>query len=766
MAPHGQQSVTGMNKKARQPLTAPIPRLRFVLLAGIFLLWVGVIVARLVWLQVFCNAIYVERAAHQQERTFQVAPRRGVLYDRNLQELAMTVLVDSIYAVPSEIEDKEEAARQLAKIVHTDASDSFTSAKAIDARLEDSRNFAWIARKVDSRVAARVSNLGIKGIYTQQEFKRFYPNNRLASQVLGYVSLDDDGLGGIEHRFDADLHGAPGRMLTAVDARQHRFSSVERDPQPGENLVLTLDEHIQFIAEKALDAAMQRTQSVGGTVVVQDPNTGQILALAIRPAFDPNDIRHVRPSMLRDDAVSDIYEPGSVFKLVTYSAAINEHLTNPDEVIDGQNGKIIVAGRLIHDWHPFGAITVTEALEHSSDVCAIKVGLRLGSQKFYDYIRAYGFGQRSGIELPAETRGLLRPPDRWQPSSIGSIAMGQEVGVTPIQAITMISTIANGGVYLPPHIVMEKTTEAKGSPQLLPAAFHPEDNVPETLPPGAHRVVTTMTAAEMRKMMQDVVLFGTGKSVGLNGYSAGGKSGTAQKVDPGTHTYSKTDYIASFGGFAPVNQPAISVLVVLDSPRGGHHGGEVAGPVFGQVVQQTLEYLDVPHDMPIQPSSQIAREYTPKNSDTMGDHDHSGDLRALFAEVNDLPADDPLRQNPQSATEDVYKPSATSKSSATSEGDISGNVAAQPMPPNVTHAESSALADGEKKPAPSSVVARAGASVTVPSFAGQPMRKAVETATRLGLGVRVLGSGVEREQAPGAGTQVPPGTEVVLRFAR
>ena len=762
-----------MDKKSRKPLAAPIPRKRFFLLIAIFFVWVALIVTRLVWLQVLQHASYAERALHQQQRTFTVAPRRGVLYDRDLQQLAMTVQASSIYAIPSQIEDKQDATQQLSDALQSSTVNMDVSRAAIAARLDSAKSFIWIARKVDAAAAERVSNLDLKGVYMQPEFKRYYPDGRLAAQVLGYVSLDDNGLGGIEHRYDAQLHGVPGRMVAAVDARQQSFSSVESDPQPGENLVLTLDEHIQFIAEKALDAAMQKTQSVGGTIVVQDPNTSQILALAVRPSFDPNDIRHVRPSMLHNSAVSDIYEPGSVFKLVTYSAAINEHLTNPNEVIDGQNGKIVVAGRLIHDWHPFGNITVTKALDDSSDVCAIKVGLRLGPQKFYDYIRAYGFGQRSGMELPAETRGLLRPPNRWQASSIGSLAMGQEVGVTPIQAITMISAIANGGVYLPPRIVLQATPTNKGEAKLLPAAFHPEDTVPDPLPAGAHRVITTLTAAEMRRMMETVVQVGTGQFVKLNGYSAGGKSGTAQKVDPGSHTYSKTDYIASFGGFAPVNQPAISVLVVLDSPRGGHHGGQVAGPVFGQVVQQTLEYLGVPHDLPLLPAKMVAKSRAPELDGAMGDHDHPGDLNALFAQVNDLPADDPLRNpvQPSADTSAATTPSAIADERATPHASLESLVAESTTqsrnPVAATPPLTNVPTPQEQTAQPMNPVATHGAAkVTVPNFSGQSMRQAVQTATQLGLGVQVLGSGVDRAQAPAAGTQVAPGTEIVLRFAR
>ncbi len=457
--------------------------------------------------------------------------------------------------------------------------------------------------------------------------------------MLGYVGTDDTGLGGMERRFDHDLHGVPGRMLTALDARRHVMGSEERDPEPGENLVLTIDENIQFIAERALDDALARTHALSGTVVVQDPNTGQILALAIRPTFNPNDFRHATAGLLRNHAVSDVYEPGSTFKLVTYSAALDQRVTNPNEVIDCQGGKIELAGRIIHDDHWNGLLTTTQALEKSSDVAAVKLALRMGSNTFYRYILDYGFGSRSGIELPAETRGLLRPPRRWSGSSIGSIAIGQEIAVTPIQLITMASTIADGGVYLPPHIVMKRTRETPADGKLMPAAFHPGQELPDPLPAGAHRVISTTTAAVMRQLMEDVVLHGTGTTAQLNGYSAGGKTGTAQKIDVATHRYSKTNYVASFVGFAPVNNPAISVAVVIDSPKGDHHGHAASAPVFQQVAQQVLEYLGVPHDQPLKTQMELAKVEDEKEAPP----EQTGDLNALFDAVNELPADDPLR---------------------------------------------------------------------------------------------------------------------------
>ncbi|MFY9854288.1 MAG: penicillin-binding transpeptidase domain-containing protein, partial [Terracidiphilus sp.] len=305
----------------------PLKRARFWLVCFFFLVWAILICSRLFWLQVLRHSEYAERAQKQQQRTFEVAPRRGVLYDRNLHELAMTVQVDSIFAVPAEIDDKQAAAHALTAILHTDPNDKQNTEEQIAARLAAGRNFAWVARRVTPEVSARVKALPLKGIYFQKEFQRFYPNNQIAAQVLGYVGTDDTGLGGLEQKFEPRLHGVPGRMYTAMDARRHVLGSTESEPQPGQNLVLTIDENIQFMAEQALDHAMARTQAANGTVVVQDVHTGEILALAIRPTFNPNDIRHTTPELLRNHAVSDVYEPGSVFKLVTYSAALDQHLT-------------------------------------------------------------------------------------------------------------------------------------------------------------------------------------------------------------------------------------------------------------------------------------------------------------------------------------------------------------------------------------------------------------------------------------------------------
>src|SRR5437868_11051953 len=559
-------SVTGRNST----------NVRLYLLASIFVLWCSAICLRLVYLQVFRYGKFEQRAQHQQQRTEEVSARRGIIFDRNGQELAMSINVDSVFAVPSEMPKPASTISLIARITKQDP-------RELLAKCEAAKTFCWVARKPDPELAARIRSLNLRGVYFQKEPKRYYPKNELAAQVLGYVGMDDSGLSGIERGYENQLHGRAGEMLISVDARRKYFGSVEKQPEPGENVVLTLDEQIQYIAERELETAMQQTRAESGTVVVENPHTGEILALANRPTFNPNLSRQLKPQKLKHHAVSDVYEPGSTFKLVTISAALEEKLTRPDEMFDCQMGSIILNGRGIHAWKPFGILPVSGILANSSDVGAIKIALRLGDERLYKYIRAYGFGQQTGIELPGETRGLAKPLSRWSKVSIGAISMGQEIGISPLQLTSMVSSIANDGVLVAPRIVAA-TTQPQSAPGMV--AFHPADE---------RRVLSTLTAAQMKQMMQGVVLHGTGKKAILEGYSSAGKTGTAQKVDPATGTYSRTKYIASFAGIAPVNNPAVTIAVILDSPVGGHHGGQVGGPVFQRIAQQVLEYLHTTH---------------------------------------------------------------------------------------------------------------------------------------------------------------------------
>jgi cell division protein FtsI (penicillin-binding protein 3) len=777
-----------MKHSSRRALTAPIRRVRFLWVAIFFSFWGLAISARLAWLQVVRHHEFAERAERQQSRTFEVAPRRGVLYDRNGRELAMTVLVDSVYAVPSELGDnRAEDAALLAKVIHHDPLDRFTTEQAMLARMDHSRDFAWVARRLDAPTAERVKELNLKGVYFQKEFKRFYPSGDLAAHVLGYVGTDDEGLGGMEEEFDDELHGMPGHKLTAVDAKRHVMGSEESEPMPGENLVLSIDSNIQYMAEKALDAQVAKFKAEHGTLVVQDPHTGQILALAVSPRFNPNDQRHVDADSLIDLAVSDVYEPGSTFKLVSYSAALDSAGVQPTDKVDCQGGQMTMYGRTLHDDKSdhYGVITVQQALEHSSDVGAAKMALKVGNEKFYEYMRGFGFGQRTGIELPSETRGLLRAPRKWSATSILSLAIGQEVGVTPVQLVTMVSTIANGGTYLPPHILLNEADNDGGHVKAEP--FRPGTGIPAGLPEGAHRVIREDTAAKMRMMMHGIVVEGTGRPAALNGYSAAGKTGTAEKIDPKTHTYSHTKLVASFAGFAPANNPAIAVAVVIDTPTvGSGYGGETSAPVFSDVAQQILEYMGVPHDEPLKTPKELLASKTTTEREDSGDSS-GADLEAMFDDVNSLPQDDPLRE-----------PATAAAMAANREADATADAAVQHAaamreahPSELTKLSEKAMAalhagprgfgaeaDNGRRiqavPVRAAVQARGNGAVVVdatprvavPQFDGEALRHVVQQAGSLGLHVQTLGSGVAREQAPAAGTMVPLGTDVVVRFSR
>ena len=706
---------------------------RLYLLGGILVLWALAIAGRLVQLQVLDFGEFTQRAQRQQQRSIEVAPRRGVIYDRNGHELAMSIEVDSVFAVPGEIPDQATAAGLLAKVLGADPAD-------IEARLKSSRAFAWIARKLDADTADRIRALNLRGIYFQKESRRFYPKRELAAQALGYVGMDDEGLGGLERAYDARLRGKPGSMIITMDAKRRWFGRVERQPESGDNLVLTIDEKIQYIAERELEAAMQRTHAAAGTVVVENPRTGEILALANRPTFNPNTFRTADPQALSDRAVSDVYEPGSTFKVVTLAGALDQGLTRPDEVVDCQMGSITIAGRKIHDHKPYGDLTVAQVLAKSSDVGAIKVGLRLGDQRFDHYIRAFGFGSQTGIELPGETRGIARPVSRWSKVSIGAISMGQEIGVSAVQLTAMISAIANDGVWVAPRIVAGTTPPGP----LQPVAFHPAQQ---------RRVISTLTAAEMKKMMMGVVMpGGTGPRAMLDGYTVAGKTGIAQKADPATHTYSKSKYVASFAGFAPVNNPAVTIVVILDSPVGEHEGGEVAAPVFQRIAKQVLAYLNVPQD--VVPSNLEARRALLAASRVRDEDMAEGATDRLeeaadSAEATSQPAD-PGPQPLAQAASPQWAP-----------------VAAKPGSPPPPQARVQPPAPVPASPTQGgTVIMNVESGVLVPSVVGLPLREAIEAAARAGLEIDASGSGIAREQSPPAGSRIPAGARIAVRFSR
>lgn len=700
---------------------------RLYALAGFAAFWFVVICARLLWLQVFSYGEFTRQASRQQQQSIEVSAARGNIYDRHGNSLAMSVSVDSIFAVPSAIPDIHNVAVILSKVMKTDRAE-------VENRLRSSKAFVWVARKVDSETSARIRSMNLKGIYFQKESKRFYPKRELAAQVIGYVGVDDAGLGGIEREFDGRLKGKPGAMLISKDARQRWFGRVEKASDPGENVVLTIDEKIQFIAERELERAMTDSRAEAGTVIVQNPATGEILALANRPVFNPNSLRDADPRTLKNRAVSDIYEPGSTFKTVTLAAALEENLTRPDEVIDCQMGSIVVNGLRIRDHKPYGDLTVSQVLQNSSDVGAIKLALRLGDDRFDRYIRAFGFGTQTGVELPAETRGMTKPASRWSKVSIGAISMGQEIGVSPLQVISMMSAIANDGRYVPPRVIMG-TTAPRSTAQMV--AFHP---APEK------RVISPMTAAQMKHMLEGVVLSGTGRKAILNGYTVAGKTGTSQKVDPVTGTYSHVRHVASFVGFAPVNTPALTVMVVLDAPLGPQDGGLVAAPVFSRITQQVLAYLNVPHDLDFQDQKQFMMRAQVNPGDLA---EGSPDALSLEAMAPEPQPQTPQPAQPQPALVAAVTPGPVRVAQAA--------LAPAPAPSSVPTANVNAHG---------TVILDVAGGVVVPDFSGKPLRAALEQAQAAGLELEVTGSGVARAQSPPPGSRVPQSGHVSVRFGR
>ena len=571
---------------------------RTLFVAAFVAFWMLGISARLVYLQVSKHDKLVARAHKQQQDAIETSPTRGLLLDRHERELARTIDTISVFIAPDEFDKNEDRANEeigctagiLSSVLNLDQR---TLVSQILEAKESGRRFLWIARRIAPDQAQMLENMDLAGVHTRKEPKRFYPNGSLAANVLGYVGLDGNGLAGIEQVYNQKIIGEPGKLFIEKDSRGRAYESTEIPGRPGQTVILTIDQSFQYQAEVALTTAIQESRAKAGTAIVLDPHSGEILALANSPTFDPNDVGAATPAARANWALQNIYEPGSTFKIVAFSAAIEKKLAKPDDHIDCQMGSITVAKRLIHDHHPFGSLTIAEALAKSSNVAAIKLGLRVGDPAMHDYITRFGFGSRTGIELPGETAGLVRPLNRWLPSSIGSVAIGQEVGVTPLQMVAAFGALANDGLRVAPHLIRE-IRNASGV-----VAYRPT--------PEEHRVISKETAATLRGMLEGVTLNGTAKKAQLDGYTAAGKTGTAQKIDAKTKTYSKTKFVASFVGFAPVNNPAVVIIVVIDEPGGSYHGGDVAAPVFRQIAERILPEMGVIPDTDFKDSELVAR---------------------------------------------------------------------------------------------------------------------------------------------------------------
>ncbi|MGH9142661.1 MAG: penicillin-binding protein [Vicinamibacterales bacterium] len=548
---------------------------RVAMVAALVGVWACGIEAKLVYLQVFDRADLAARAERQQERTPPSPARRGDILDRRGRVLATSVDADTIYGVPTEIANPADAAQKICDALRDcDARDR----QSIAERLGQKRAFAYVKRQIAPDQAERVGALNLDGIGFIKESKRFYPNKELAAHLLGWVGVDNKGLSGLENTYDPQIRGKAGTILVHTDARHKAFSRSERPPTTGSSIELTIDENLQHIAERELRAGVLENHAAGGTAIIMNPHTGEILAMANEPTFNPNAFRDFDDDDRRNRAVQDLYEPCSTFKVVTASAAIEEKLMPIDTIIDVSGGQIRVdKGRIVHDTHNYGALSFTDVIVKSSNVGAIKIGFRLGKERLSEYVARYGFGHTVSPDFPGESPGIVWRPDKWTDSALASVSMGYQVGVTPLQMLAAVSSVANGGQYVEPRV--------------LRAVY--KDNRRYAVPPKiVRRTISVDTAATMTGIMEGVVERGTAKAAQIPGYTIAGKTGTAAKLVNGH--YSTSDWNASFVGFLPSRDPAVAIIVVTDSPHArGHTGGVVSAPVFKKIAEATLRYLGI-----------------------------------------------------------------------------------------------------------------------------------------------------------------------------
>ena len=547
-------------------------------LLGVYLLlavWSLILVGRLAQLQLYKSPEYRLKAEQQQIGFIELSPQRGDILDRHLDELAISVRIDSVFAHPREIVEPLPTARALAGVLEQDENELYE-------RLISDRAFVYLARKIPPRQAEQVRELNLAGIFFQEETKRFYPGRDLAAHLLGFTGLDNEGLAGLEYLYNDSIKGKKSRVRLRFDAKRHSYESDARsDHSEGNTIVLNIDSAIQYISEQVLKETVLQTEAVNGSAVVMDPQTGELLAMASFPTFNPNRYSDYDSEDRRNRAILDIIEPGSTFKMVTFSAVLNERLGEPSEVIDCDVDTLSIAGRRYREAvRTFGLLTFNEVLAKSSNIGTIKLGLRLGDETLYQYIRDFGFGEKTGIDLPGEQAGLLRPPSQWSKVSIGALSIGQEIGVTSLQSLRALSAIANGGYLVTPNVVRHILTPAGD------VFYQPETS--------RERILDPETVTRMKEAFSLVTTEGTGKGARLTGYSSGGKTGTAQKFVGGE--YSRTRFIASYAGFAPLQEPDLAAIIVINEPRGHYHGGTVAAPAFKQIMERSLIHLRVSRD--------------------------------------------------------------------------------------------------------------------------------------------------------------------------
>jgi len=672
---------------------------RAVLIGLILLGWALLVVIRLFQLQVLAHDDYVKRARRQQERLEAIEAPRGEIFDRNGNILAISSASQFVVVNPRRIPNKEIAAALLARILHMDA-------KALQAALENAaqsrhhNGYFVVTQRVNDDQAAALRGMDLDWLELRQGSVRTYPNDEVAAHVIGNVDGEGNGAAGIELKLDKELAGTPGLRRVERDGRANSYSSeIVKAPSTGKNVGLTIDRELQYVAQEALQAAVTHNHAERGSLVAMEPRTGEILALENFPTYDPNDhlLPGEKPVGREDSAVVAPFEPGSVFKVVTVSAALETTRLTPETMINCGNGVTTLFGRVIHDSHPYSVLSVADVLAKSSNIGAIHIGMQVGNRNLYTYIKRLGFGRRTGIELPAEAPGMLRPLKRWQPTSIGSVPMGHEISVTSVQLAQLGSVIANGGFLVHPRLVAWEQTPGQPKEAAKVPAKDPE------------QVLKPQTVMTMRTLMHRVVMpGGTASRLHVVGYTVGGKTGTAQIFDYAHHIYTHK-YNASFLGFAPLENPAVVVVVTISGTTGiAGFGGAAAGPVFERVMSTALRRLGIVRDVPEEIEELIAK---------------------------------------QNAAEDKL----SKKKDA--DADTVAELSDPPTPEEMEQA--AGQAENLDPDAPK-----------VPDFAGKTVKDVMEEAAAEGIEIDMIGDGLARGQTPSAGTLLTPGEHIQVRFAR
>ncbi len=703
------------------------------------IVWMLAIIGRLAWLQVVKHGYYLEKAQQNRVKDSTLLAARGTIADRDGKELAVTMLADSVFVDQNLLTndaDRRKAASTLSPLLGAGEADLLK-------KLTGDDGFVWLKRKLEPEqskaVITTVEEQKIPGIAVRKEPQRIYPMDSLAAHLVGYVGGEDKGQAGLEQRFNDYLTGKPGEIRWEKDAAGRAYGRSVTPAENGAQIVTTIDSTLQHKVEVLLDEAMRMTRAKGVSAIVTNPATGEILALANAPAFSPNDRPKSGPKTNEDKvrqnrAISWPYEPGSVFKLVTYAAAIEEGAAKPDDKVNCGNGEITIGKRVIHDTHPYGVLTVADAFAKSSNVGAIRLAHRLGKERLFDYINRFGFGRRTGVELPGESRGVVNPLNQWRPDSIGSVAIGQEVSVTLLQAVSAMAAIANRGLWVQPHVVKQIVSQS--------------DRILYEAKPETRQIVKPETAATMAALLERVVTHGTARSaIHLTGYSAAGKTGTPQKA-VGRSGYSSGKYMPTFAGFVPAQNPRFAIIVMVDEPVGLYHGGSVAAPIFNLIAESALGDYAVPPDDKRFRETLVA--ISKKYEESARQQDRADQAAAIEAEKAEPLATPALAAKPPARNETAK--SETKLKTDRKGAEISTNVQRMPAPIRAL-----------VKPPPLPP-AREIESYVMPDFRGRGVRAVMQACAQLGLNVRLHGSGIAMRQFPAAGARVRAGDACKVEF--